>query len=867
MHILVIGYYHRCNLGDDVFEYVFSKFFEQCPYKGATVNILNIDDVIRIPNETSMVIFGGGDLINDYFMKKLWKLIDGVKCPIYAVGVGIPYPQLIHKGYLDCFDFVIHRNQTDTELLQKIYGPTRVRNCPDISCLLQKYVPEQKKTKNIPIALRSIHPSAKRIGICLARPIRNKNDETSYSFILQTLVAFFLRISREKQPKSKFKKCFKSKCCATEDKPLYELFFIPFSTDKNPNQDDRQINNDIYQHLLKEGGNEMNNIHVIEDKIEIETILPIFRSFHMTVCTRFHAHVFSIMAETPLLSIYSSRKVENLLFETLITDYAHKMTVHPETLHPVKIDEHDLAHKFTLVQKNYETYKQTLKMFNHIYCYRAQDFVQTLNNLLFYKIKHLNPLGIKEKAIQQARLISNRLISYFDLIPSPQLVNNLMYKEGHMHDTFHDISEATPTNLSHIISYTLTCEKSSDYIYGLIEQVMTSNYTLIGSCEWIICHYEEHHAIKDKMVMLKNDTSLCSRSINAFYVKQHGLEGYHRSGWNYVVQNLNKLHNINGPIFDSYADKTFGWDYEFLSKICFLPYEKPWMGVFHHTTNKTYSENNLIQVFRKPLFIKSLTECVGLFVLSEHLKDWICEQLKTLSLPRSIPVYVLTHPTETPKNHRFDWYDYLDNQEKKVIQIGGWLRDTYAIYQLHTPPEFQKCALKGKGMDNYFIHPQDLYQIQAYLVGMGVNENGVGVDCSGMCKNTKSNKYIAGLADVIKNQHNSVTILDTVPNEKYDVLLSKNIVFIKLVDAAAVNTIIECIVRHTPILVNRLPATIEYLGPKYPLFYSSLEEASQLLGCEKSILKSHRYLKLMDKKRFHIDYFMNYFVSLTTQTV
>lgn len=79
----------------------------------------------------------------------------------------------------------------------------------------------------------------------------------------------------------------------------------------------------------------------------------------------------------------------------------------------------------------------------------------------------------------------------------------------------------------------------------------------------------------------------------------------------------------------------------------------------------------------------------------------------------------------------------------------------------------------------------------------------------------------------LKNNHNSVEVLNDIDNEAYDVLLSRNIVFIELVDCTVANTIIECIVRNTPILINRLPAIIELLGEEYPFFYKNINEANQ----------------------------------------
>lgn len=46
------------------------------------------------------------------------------------------------------------------------------------------------------------------------------------------------------------------------------------------------------------------------------------------------------------------------------------------------------------------------------------------------------------------------------------------------------------------------------------------------------------------------------------------------------------------------------------------------------------------------------------------------------------PVSYIIHPTEIPKI-KFNIEEYeLNNQKKKIIQIGAWLRNPYAIYSL-----------------------------------------------------------------------------------------------------------------------------------------------------------------------------------------
>jgi hypothetical protein len=90
--------------------------------------------------------------------------------------------------------------------------------------------------------------------------------------------------------------------------------------------------------------------------------------------------------------------------------------------------------------------------------------------------------------------------------------------------------------------------------------------------------------------------------------------------------------------------------------------------------------------------------------------------------------------------------------------------------------------------------------------------------------------------------------------EEYDDLLSNNIVFIDLFDASANNTIIECIIRNTPVIVNKLVSVVEYLGEDYPLYFNDLQEIPILLT-SKNIFAAHLYLSRMDKSELSIEFF------------
>ena len=91
-------------------------------------------------------------------------------------------------------------------------------------------------------------------------------------------------------------------------------------------------------------------------------------------------------------------------------------------------------------------------------------------------------------------------------------------------------------------------------------------------------------------------------------------------------------------------------------------------------------------------------------------------------------------------------------------------------------------------------------------------------------------------------------------NKTYDYMLSVNICFINLYDSSANNAVIECIARNTPLLINKHPAVVEYLGDNYPFYYENIEQASHMAEDFDLIKKTHEYLKSNEEIHEQITY-------------
>lgn len=323
--------------------------------------------------------------------------------------------------------------------------------------------------------------------------------------------------------------------------------------------------------------------------------------------------------------------------------------------------------------------------------------------------------------------------------------------------------------------------------------------------------------------------------------------------------------NLNGGLFhrdtslvvDTYMDRTFHWGCDSLVGDGKLPYISPWIGFLHHTFDTTHSQYNCKRLLKNPVFLASLDVCKGVIVLSNYLAKALQSAFEQAAI--HVPIHVLYHPTEFASD-RFTMEKFLANDDKKVVQIGAWLRNPYAIYELpvykddpHTNPlGIHKCALKGKDMADYFA-PEGLFDLMADVLTHHDHQRDNRIE---------NNKYVMGMLDSLGAHHKSVRILQRLSNTEYDDLLSENIVFLSVVDASAVNTVMECIVRHTPILVNRHPALEEVLGQEYPGFYVSLAHASQILGSVEQINTIHTYLGSLNKEPFKLEVFLDAFQSI-----
>jgi Glycosyl transferase family 2 len=279
---------------------------------------------------------------------------------------------------------------------------------------------------------------------------------------------------------------------------------------------------------------------------------------------------------------------------------------------------------------------------------------------------------------------------------------------------------------------------------------------------------------------------------------------HHRGGWRSVVGLLtDHLHVPDGIRLITAVEETI-----FSGEVI----GEPWVGFVHEVPHHSRAFPDLERLLAIDTWKASVTRCRGLWTLTQYQKRY----LQSCGLP--FPVASVYYPTEQPQQP-FSFKRFLSSNHRKLLFIGEYLRLYDPFYEL-LASGYQKVLLR--------CFPTLLPRVAA-------------------------------------SQGDPVEIMDYVDAAAYDNLLEEGIVFLALSDAPANTTIVECIARATPVLVNRIGAVTEYLGESYPFYYDTLAEASEKLADLDLIAKTVLYLRTWPvKKKITFHHFLQ---SLQNTTV
>jgi polysaccharide pyruvyl transferase WcaK-like protein len=276
MKVLLYGYYNKGNFGDNLFQFIFQKFFDEKNIEYIVTNPFYLNKNYKISNNklfksgsfsldneikcltnldiitdkfippVDIIFLGGGEIINDYFMIPLFRYIKHNNLnniPIYGASIG--YNCNNHIKYINFIDKCIFRNKLN------IIDNINYYYDNDIVFALSKYF-----TPNF----TDIIPNT--IGYYLI----NEIDETNYNILKQ----------------------FTSQICKK-----YKIRFVIFEYNKD---------NIIIDKLIKDCVLDINNHEIVYKQNCLELINEIAKN-EKHLCLRFHSHIICYLYKLQFISL------------------------------------------------------------------------------------------------------------------------------------------------------------------------------------------------------------------------------------------------------------------------------------------------------------------------------------------------------------------------------------------------------------------------------------------------------------------------------------------------------------------------------------------------------------------------------------
>ena len=806
LNALVLGYYDRENLGDETYKLAFTKYFPEYYF-----TFLCVDDITNklSTDKYNILIIGGGDIVNDYFYNKIYNVLENFKGIKLALSIGIPFTCLITDYYFKHYDHVFTRNYEDLRALQQLIGSKRAHYLPDFAFVIDK-----------PIKFNKINTN-KHCGIFLV------NNLLRYPEIIDDIAKLIAQISS-----------------------TYHLTFYSFNTSKSE-EGDNEINNHISKLILNKY-NKHACITLDSNSYSAIKMLDIMAELDFTVCMRYHAHIFSMITNIPFMSISSTKKTRSIMEHFGLADYQYQIQLDNNS-NPRYSNFNEMLSIYNKSQYNYEKLKHNIIKATHK-CKFLLDHKQIHNIITQY---YLN--------------INNNVAVFFD-----------------KYNTDYD-------NASRLINKKILGYSDSIFHWGIVDKMRQIKDSVIYSIEYLL-----ENKLDYLMETISGDNNI---PLTIDLDEYQSFKSAHRGGWYVAIEQLAKLMSTNGIYCDMYIDRTFHWCNNYMTHCGTIPYTIPWCGFIHHTLITPYSNYNTVELFKNKEFLQSLHTCVALFTLSECFTKQVKKLISETGY--DIPVFTLMHPVVNPivyfTMNNYLISNYLPNSNRKLIQIGSWLRNYFTIHTIDTSKsKLQKYVLIGKNMDDCkfptdfkikllseFVNndkiqlsektcydykctsnhddvpcrgePTNIPRIVSYFITWLINnhmiDHEIKYNTNTLFVTLKNNTTIKQ----IKSYTNNVKYLSYLINDDYDHMLSENIVFLHLVEVAACNVIIECIVRNTPVLVNKIPGTVELLGTDYPLFYTEHHLKNNTIGTiltNKNIRAAHHYLSKINKAKYEVEYFM-----------
>jgi polysaccharide pyruvyl transferase WcaK-like protein len=822
--VLVLGWYNRQNLGDDCFADAFRMIFPDCMIECT-------DEIKTIPKDVDILVLGGGDIINPYFMNKIKPLMFQFQGPCFAVGVGIPYSD--NSDYISLFNHSFVRSSNDLIVSLKTELRSNVTQMADLSWLLP--VPDRG----------SVITKRASIGICLAQPILESNAKAE--LLLNNIVTIIKTLSMS-----------------------YDVYLLAFNYSNDPLESDKILNEQIMSTL---SGNDHVFCPTDPALHTYQGMMALFKSMDIILCMRYHATQFALKAKVPFVAVYTTQKIQNLLEDVDLTAYGYRLPVDNDDK-PIDLDANKVLSMIDTCAKYPNIIQQNMTV--DIEAIRKKVYTFVAKDTLFTPCMPASCNQIHELCIR-----------YISTLTDDSVAAKQWFYNGGNTSIFHVESL---DDLARTLLFATTNHVTTPYLWGMVENMKTQGLSFkpVDAINWVFNDFRSKH----NSIKLKRISEPVHVSVDLTYFLQDDFKEHHRSGWSYCIDGLMHFDTQvlkRDPLLlvDTYIDRTFQWGCIPLKAAGIIPYTKPWIGFIHHTFEESHGPNNCVMLFKNADFLSSLASCKCLISLTQYLASQLKRALIAVG-HGEVPVEVMTHAMEFVTDN-FTMEKLMNNPNKKIINIGSWMRDPYSIYELpihsdwRNPLGFQKTILIGKDMNScqqptwLTEHLDALQYISKNDMATEGNVHTLPVSVSDVRRRRASldqpsniqpsNMLIHGMVHMLRHQFSSVHVLDKLTNTDFDQLLTNNIVFLNLVDCSAVNTVLECIVRDTILLVNRHPALEELLGINYPGFYLDLTDAALMVSDLQRLQEIHKYLTTLPKEHIRIEHFVKQFQEIVQKYV
>lgn len=273
MKIDILGWYNRQNIGDDAFQAVFSKWFA-----GHNPRFVTPPHFTRPYAE--LVILGGGAVASDYYLER----IHLGSCPLIALGIDLEWEAEARKLVNSGFNLISLRDRQDVDLLRSLRPGgllLPVDYCPDLAFALTPTGED--------VLSRYRRTDKRAIAVCATDYVMPSRTRDLYHCgpradqFCDGLGKLLDKLSEKA-----------------------EIFLLPCSTGEGGN--DRRVNLHIASFMQKRPT-------IVEDQLTPVEMIDFMAPCALTICQRFHAHVFSVIAGTPFVNIEFTKKARNLVRE------------------------------------------------------------------------------------------------------------------------------------------------------------------------------------------------------------------------------------------------------------------------------------------------------------------------------------------------------------------------------------------------------------------------------------------------------------------------------------------------------------------------------------------------------------------------